>query len=370
MSHRTQIDTFWLLVAILLLALGTIFFGWRAMLSVSAAWLATLATYLIAAMGLQIFWPKRLPDSSLHVLTMGLLLGLSLPVMRQPWIPILAGVMLGLLCHIIGRSHTIRIHPVAAALVLVWVIPLFISHGREGNASRELTTEPAVLNLDHVILGDLYNTPSTPTPLAVWWEDASTGRSHAQRKPEPIRILLKQNIPQNPALLPDLLSSNRLPRVEEMLIGCVPGPIGATSKAVIIVLGLYLMYRRLSWWPMAAGGVLAAVAMLFVMPLYVGQHLTILSVRLWDMGFALAFVYVGYFLLAGPFLWILLILAPSTAPMSARGKIYYGLVIGAGVTLAMWITGSWSSAYIALLVASAFTRPLDALQRSPMLEGR
>lgn len=372
-SHRTQIDTFWLMIAMLMLALGVIFFGWRAMLSVSAAWLATLATYLVVTMIIQVFVPKRMPDSSLHVLTMGLFLGVSLPVMRDPWIPIGAGVLLGLLCHGIGRSHRVRIHPVAAALVLAWVIPNIVGqHTQWQWSQRTMITEPAVLQLDHVILGDLYNTPTVRMPLAAWWEDTSFGRSDAIRRPEPLDVLLspQSDIARNPNRLADLLSQAKLPRVEELLIGCVPGPIGATSKAVIIVIGLLLMYRRISWWTMAVAGIGAALVMLAVIPIYADHRWTLMAVQIWNMGPALAFVYVGYFLLASPLLWILLILAPSTAPMSSRGKIYYGLIIGGGTILAIWLTGNWAGGFIALMLASLFSRPLDALQQSPMIKAR
>lgn len=372
-SHRTQIDTFWLMIAMLMLALGVIFFGWRAMLSVSAAWLATLATYLVAAMIIKVFKPKRMPDSSLHVLTMGLFLGVSLPVMRDPWIPICAGMLLGLLCHGIGRSHRVRIHPVAAALVLAWVLPNLVGqHSNWQWSSRTMVTEPAVLQLDHVILGDLYNTPNYRLPLSAWWENATFGRSDATRRPEPMDVLLNKtnNIPSYPNRLADLLSQSKLPRVEELLIGCVPGPIGATSKAVIIVIGLVLMYRRISWWTMAVAGIGASLVMLAMLPVSVDQRWTLMAVQLWHMGPALAFVYIGYFLLASPLLWILLILAPSTAPMSSRGKVYYGLLIGAGTIVAVWYTGNWAGGFIALMVASLFSRPLDALQQSPMHKAR
>jgi Na+-transporting NADH:ubiquinone oxidoreductase subunit B len=190
------------------------------------------------------------------------------------------------------------------------------------------------------------------------------------QRPEPMSVLLEPDIPQHPSRLADELSKSRLPRVEELLLGCVPGPIGATSKAVIILLGLILMYRRISWWTMGLGGVLAAMVMVACLPVRVHDHWTLLAVQIRQMGLSLGFVYVGYFILAGPLLWILLILAPSTAPMSSRGRVYYGIIIGAGVILAIWLAGSWSGGYIALLVASIFTRPLDALQRSPMLSVR
>lgn len=368
-SHRTQIDTFWLMIAMLMLALGVLFFGWRAMLSVSAAWLATLATYLLLAMIVQVFRPKRLPDSSLHVLTMGLLMGVSLPVMRDPWIPIGAGMLLGILCHGIGRSHRVRIHPVAAALVLAWVIPNMIGqHSQWQWSERAMTTEPVVLQLDRLVLGDLYDTSKLRQPYSVWWEGISHGGYDAAARPEPMHELLSQtnDIPRYPHRLADLLSQSKLPRVAELLIGCVPGPIGATSKAVILIIGLVLIYRRISWWTMAAAGTGAALLMLALIPIHADERWTLMAVQIWHMGPALAFVYIGYFILASPLLWILLILAPSTAPMSSHGKIYYGLIIGAGTILAIWYTNNWAGGYIALMLASVFSRPLDALQQSPM----
>jgi Na+-transporting NADH:ubiquinone oxidoreductase subunit NqrB len=355
----------------LMLSLGVIFFGWRGMLGASATWLATLVTYLMVAMACQVFWPRRQNDSSLHVLTMGLLLGVSLPVMRDPMIPIIAGVALGLACHVIGRSHRLRIHPVAAVIVLVWVVPLLVSQQSSAPyAGRSMTTEPAVLKLDHVILGDLYDLPVMPAPMGAWWEDVTLHSHHAMRRPEPVRMLLGSDIPGEPGRLADLLSQSKLPRVEELLLGCVPGPVGATSKAIIIILGLYIIYRGLAWWPMAAGGMLAATLTLLLLPIRVDGHWTLLGMRIVEMGLSVGFVFVGYVLLASPLLWILMILAPVTAPMSSSGKILYGLIIGAAGMMAMYYSGLWPAAFLGLLLASALTRSLDALQRSPMLQGR
>ena len=54
------------------------------------------------------------------------------------------------------------------------------------------------------------------------------------------------------------------------MLGAAPGSFGATSRALLIALGLYLIYRRLSWWPMAAAALFGMLATLFLMPLALG----------------------------------------------------------------------------------------------------
>ena len=67
-------------------------------------------------------WPNCSIDSSLHVLALGLLLGLSLPVVCDSFIPGFAGVVMGAICFGVGRSRKVRVHPVAATMVIFWLL--------------------------------------------------------------------------------------------------------------------------------------------------------------------------------------------------------------------------------------------------------
>ena len=115
--HRTQIDVQWLVVALAMLTVGLVFFGWRGMACVCTAAFSTLATYLLAALLMKIIRPHRREDSSLHALVLGLLLGLSLPTMYDMTVPLLAGLLLGILMVFTGRSHRLRLHP---PIALAW----------------------------------------------------------------------------------------------------------------------------------------------------------------------------------------------------------------------------------------------------------
>ena len=69
-------------------------------------------------------------------------------------------------------------------------------------------------------------------------------------------------------------------------------------------------------------------------------------------------------LLASPLLMFVFILAPITAPMTARGRVVYGAILGSSLIITQWILQNPQAAPLSLLVASALARPLDALRLS------
>src|SRR5690554_1663007 len=111
---RTEIDLQWLAVGFVMLGSALVFFGWRAMLSVTVTAVVCVIVFVLWRKALQLIRPNGPQDSSLHALVLGVLGGLSMPAVTQPSMPVLAGILLGILAGVIGRTHRLRIHPVAA----------------------------------------------------------------------------------------------------------------------------------------------------------------------------------------------------------------------------------------------------------------
>ena len=82
-------------------------------------------------------------------------------------------------------------------------------------------------------------------------------------------------------------------------------------------------------------------------------------------GLPVGFVYVCYHLTAGEFLLVLLLLAPdpSSSPLTLRGHMWFGLIIGAVTILLRVFVGLPASAYWALLVANTLVPLINRATR-------
>ncbi len=361
--HRAQIDLHWLTVALIMAAAGWLFFGWRGPVMVGITGAAAVAAHLVIVGLVRLIArrPSRVPH--LHPLNLGLLLGASLPLMQQPWLPIAAGAMVGLLSHVIGRAHRLRLHPVALVLVTVWLLPVVLP------GAMRVIGEPvdAVLRPQRLLIGNVGDATAEAS-IAPWWSPAEYTAPDAIRRIEAGNLFLDHRIDMlgNRESLVQAISSGELVRLEELFIGAHPDAIGAGSRALLIVLGFYLMYRRLAFWQVGATALLTAVAVILVLPWWDSDQQAYTSVlsKMVDLGPAASVTYVSYFLFATPMTLMVLILAPGTAPMSRAGRLIYGALLGGGGIAAMWWIGAPQAALLALLLASLISRPLDALQRS------
>lgn len=364
---RRAIDQSWLLIAGTLTVASLVFFGWRAVASIAVSAIATLVTYLLLGLVMHLLRPKRPADSVLHPLMLGMMLGCALPLYHKFDVHLLGGLLLGLLAHVVGRTHRLRLHAVALTIVIVWLLPAITVKWQMMYLAR-LTNPPveSVLRPQHLVLGDVQDT-TEQVSFESWWSTRQNQDTDAVRRHDAYAVLVRDQakILQHEPLLVNMLSSGELPRLEELMIGATPGAAGASSRAIVVLLGLYLMYRRLSSWQIPVAAVAAVLLTLTVMPLRLPDGDTVpVLVRLLQLDPAIVVTYLGYFLLASPLLFIAMILAPITAPMSVSGRWFYGLILGCTMLLAQWFLGLPDAAYLSLVLASAVSRPLDALQRS------
>lgn len=364
--HRAWVDLHWLLVALAMASAGLIFFGWRALLVLAVTAAAALGSSLLVRVVVQLLRPARQFDSPLHVLNLALLLGLALPMTLGLAIPALSGLLLGILAHLVGRGRRVRLHPVAMVLVLVWAMPALATWSAEPLRRSNFDPIHAVLKPTRVVLGDLADV-GRERPHEPWWIASPEADRDAIRRLPPAELVLRERrrMLEQETMLVQMLTSAELCRLEELLLGCVPGMIGGSSRGLLLFLGLYLMHKRLAWWPMALAALAAALATLAVMPMG-GPDGGIVLTRLLARPAPLAITYLAYMILASPLVMVVLILAPITAPISAAGRLVYGAIIGATAVAATWFVPLPPAAFLSLVLASLLSRPLDLLQRSPM----
>jgi len=365
--RRTHIDTLWLLVCAVMSGAGWMFFGWRALWSLAVIVVVAVITFVMATRAIRHFWPARSSESYRHVIVLALLAGLSLQVMHELVIFITAGFVLGLLPHVVGRTHRLRIHSVSVVLVLVWIGPSLLET-LSPSLGVKLLDKPvnAVLRPNRLFYGDVSDY-TEHISFDRWTSYDGEIETDAMQRFEPYSVLVhdQEKMLEPPSILVNMLTSGELVRIKQLLFGAVPGAIGGSSRGLLILIGFYLIYRRIAQWHTALAGLTAAFTALLLMPVRLGEHVTLVAVALMDLEPAIAISYVSYMLLGSPLVLLVMILAPMSAPIGRTGQVVYGGILGGGLIGCQWFFQTPLAAPLSLLIASALSRPLDVLHRSP-----
>ena len=289
--------------------------------------LAALATIVVAILACLLAEQVCASRASLNdgsALLTGLLLGLSLPPALPLWMVALGGfIAIGVGKHLFGGLGAPVFHPVLVgrvflqaafpvAMAQAWLAPL---------AGARATELPATsLALPLLSPSAPYDGFSGATPLGA----------------------LKSGEAGEPLL--------------DLWLGTVAGSVGETSALLLLLGGLYLVYRRVIDWriPVALLGSVAVLSA--VLHGIDGDRYPAVLTALGSGGLMLG-------------AWFL---APeaSVSPMNRRGAWVYGLVIGALVVVMRQFSGQAEGVMYALLLGSALTPHIDRWTRPrPRPEG-
>ncbi len=362
------------LAIVLPLTAGIILYGWRAALA--------LALVVGPALGGITLWKqvgrrgRRI--NTAHGLWLSLLLALMLPAhlaaFSYPSAPgqnvwaILpaAGLALALLLWIFGGLGSGRVHPVLVIYLLLVVL------------FQSVLVPHFVLRRARIVTGDMLNVPP---------ESSEVGREAAVRKdpwtkipaaaggdayyadPASMKLIsftTGTEAPERAALSLEELIRDRMPPLEDLIVGGQPAPIGLGSVIAVIMGGLYLLYRGLIDYRVPLLVCISAYVALLLLPIPVTiteQTSTWRSLMLSRPGvnWATAVTFVHYELMAGPLLFTAFFLATSAGvrPLTRRGRTVYATLLGAvAAALQLYWDVSYG-AYLALLVVSLVTPVLD-----------
>lgn len=351
------------------LTAGLMLYGWRAGLAVltvlGAALLALAAWRHVGGRGRQL-------DRS-HTLWLALLLAMMLPAHLAGgrdagprggalW-PILsvAGAGLVILLWLLGGLGAGPIHPVPLAFLLLTAL------------FHEQMVPQRVLQRGRMVAGDVLH---APLPQArydgpdAWLHRPPTSGHDAFRAEPAARRLAAYTAgvlhPERGQMPLHELLRDRMPPLEDLIVGGEPGPLGAASVVGVVIGGLFLLYRGLIDFRIPLLTVACAFATLLVLPIPTvirqdGAHFRWLALREPDVRWETAFTFVHYELMAGPLLFVAFFLAtaPSVRPLSRRARALYACLLGVLCGAAqLYVSVAWGP-YAALLAAGAAAPVLD-----------
>jgi Na+-translocating ferredoxin:NAD+ oxidoreductase RnfD subunit len=339
---------------------GALAFGWRAIVCV----LIVLSTTLLAGLVWRQIGARGHPLRPAQLLWIGLVMAMMLPASLlhrspadSPW-PILpaAGLMIVILLWALGGIGSGRFHP--AVVVYLVLTPFY---------QMQLSPQ-TILQHQRLFTGDLLAAPQQAESRASqfpWRKRPLLPGQDAVRVTPPPESLLNFTHPKTVAVTSQVslqvLLRDRVPPLEDLVLGATPGSIGTTSAVAVIVGGLFLLYRGLIDFRIPLLIVLAAWGALLVLPIHQrSQWLWFpghLSGGNWVMGVTLA----NYEVLASPLLFTAFFLAgsPTVRPLGRKGRAVYAVMIGLlAAVFQMYVSVSIGS-YLALLLVGMITPLLD-----------
>jgi Na+-translocating ferredoxin:NAD+ oxidoreductase RnfD subunit len=423
-------------VALAPLAAGLVYFGWRS-LYVTA--LSVLTCMLVETVYYRVSRAPALLGRSHSFLT-GLLLALTLPA-HVPWyVPIVGGAFATLVGKAIfgGVGHFLWQPALVGRLAVAVLFAQQIANPYPPVDGRQV--HPGVwpiLSQEKIIVGDILNaggdvlnagsetryhwrrTSPQPGRDALWlmpvnerlspltdipeswrtWLDTGEGYS------KPLKLFLTRVLkkPEEGAkyssigyapsdvdgAMPGAMRA--LPPINDLLLGARPGGIGETCAIVIVIAGLYMIYRHYVKWQLPAAFLFAACVVAALAPVQLqGPNNTVVgnwgpaggwalsnwfSGQPWTLppllreGLDVGVIYVCFQMLSGEFLLAAFFLAPemTSPPVTSGGQVLFGLGAGAAAMLLRLYVDTPVPAYIAVLLMNTFTPLIDRIWRPRVL---
>ena len=358
----TRIHRVMLCPALAVLAAGTALFGWRA-----AATAAVAAASCVAFQWLCWRMTRR-PELRRHeqAWLTGTLLALTLPPFVPWYVPVIAaafavglgaapgglvrrGLWQGVL---IGRLAVAVILPDTVINPQTWPV-LLDGHSFGGDITRVAPPSGA----DPAPHARAPHARRAATPRAIL--SALTDRSGS------CAAMLRVEPGRPPGQTPVI---NRLPAPYDLIFGARAGPIGGTCAAMLLAVGVYLIYRNYVRWYVPAVMLAAAWCAAAAGPVWLagpdGAVRTV-WVPLLAEGADVGLLYCACQMLGGDLLLAALLVAVSmtTRPIGPWARVIFAAGCGALVMAGQMYTTWGPSAFAAVAVMETLTPALDALWR-------
>jgi Na+-translocating ferredoxin:NAD+ oxidoreductase RnfD subunit len=362
---------------------GAVIFGWRA---VAVAGICVLACVAFEQIYYRVTQTPALLGRSHAVLT-GLLLALTLPPYLPWYVPVIAAAFAIFVGKAIfgGEGHFLWQPALVARLAVAVLSAGALLPSEARTFWPELAPAEPVLSRQSLVLGDIRD--AAPSPRPEQWSGAQAGRHDAiLMVPVAQRLApLTREAPEAPFHAYDALAWRapgqpprapvamvHLPPISEMIYGTRPGGIGETCIAVILIAGLYLVYRSYVKWQLPVGFIFAAGLVAAIAPIRlvgpggaVQSHWLPVALEGLDVGL----LYVAYQLTSGAIVLAAFFFATemTTRPVTTGGQVLFGLGAGALAMMLQLYVATDIPAYLAVLAMNTFAPAIDRLWRPRVL---
>jgi Na+-translocating ferredoxin:NAD+ oxidoreductase subunit D len=351
-------------VIILPAAAAVAFFGFQALTLILTGAVAAASAEKIAAM----IRRENQPGSMIHSALMGVLCAFTLPA-AAPWYVAAIGGAAGVLVgkQFFGGLGRYLWHP---ALIGRLVVQMFF---------HDLLSSPhgTLLARPFLFFGDLDRAASTVTPWyqCNWFSDVPPFGQNAlllSRPWEVLRHIGQAAADQGPFDLGRFMLEH-LPDLKHCILGAVPGGLGETCAAALILAGVYFVYRGYMQWQLPVIFLLSAYIAAGVLPITVDgvqNHASQLWFPLAAGRLAEGFTYMNYHLFSGGLLLgACVIMADMTCrPITTLGQAVFALACGVLTIIFSNYTPVPIPCYAAILAVSSFVPTIDRLTRPAVLK--
>jgi len=351
---------------------GVVLFGWRAA-GVAATCVASCA--VIERLYYRVSRVPALLGRS-HAFLTGVLLALTLPPFVPWYVPVIAAAFAIVVGKVIfgGVGHFLWQPALVGRLAAAVLFPTIMN-----------PPSWPILAQDKLVIGDLMNVARVED-YRRWRNTPAPPGSDGFRIPPPATTLagltkterpefsglayVRTEIPRaKPAAL------MKMPPLSEMLYGARPGGIGETSSVIIIVAGLYLIYRNYVKWQLPAAFLLAACCVFAVAPVKLAGPNAGTELVWWPLtaeDIDVGFTYLNYQILSGDMLLAAFFLATESTsrPVATGGQVIFGVGCGLIAAILKLYVDAPIPSYLAVLAMNTFTPAIEAMWRPRVLGQR
>jgi Na+-translocating ferredoxin:NAD+ oxidoreductase RnfD subunit len=348
---------------------GLLLFGWR------AAFVAAIAIFGCVLIERAYYRVTRIPSlhGRSHAYLTGVLLAITLPPFVPWYVPLLAAAF----AIIVGKGIFGGVGHFLWQPALVGRLAVAVIFSAE-------TMNPAawpVLAQEKLLIGDIQSAEQVEH-FQGWRHRPAPRNAQAFLMTPPTKILSGLYNEEEPAFsslvyAPDIPAAKpaalmQIPSIEDLLYGGRPGGIGETCAIVILVAGLYLIYRNYVKWQLPLCFLLSAGVVAAAAPVYFAGPNDTVDTVWWPIfaeGLDVGFTYVNCQILSGELLLAAFFLATemTSRPVTTGGQVIFGLAGGALAMIFRIYLDSAIPCYLAVLAMNTLAPTIDALWRPRVL---
>ena len=357
-STHQDIVRAWLFAAGLVGLCGTVLYGPAALKTLLLGMVSAVVTEAGVALATRRQIGERLGRGAL----IGLLLGLTLPATVPGYVTVVGSVISILVGRVVFGGF---LNPALTGRVIVQF--LFAGHL---SLSGALAVSP-VLALGHQLVGDITRGGMVQDYQGWFDTRAPIGKAALllERPVQALRRFAQDGVAADGDLHYTPLLRDVLPPWQDTLFGVVPGGIGETPTLMLIVAGLYLIYRGYLRWQLPAVVLASAAVAASILPVQLGGTYHWFPVLAAEQGHAVGLAYVLYHLTAGQLMLGAFLLAGdvTASPMRVHGQLVFAVGIGV-LTIFMRLYGVLSGeCYWSILIMNALVGTIDRWMKRPVL---